>query len=38
MYAEYYGLVRQPFEMSPDPSFLYLGRRIAKAWPRSSTQ
>ena len=25
MYAEYYGLVRQPFEMLPDPSFLYLG-------------
>jgi general secretion pathway protein A len=25
MYNEYYGLVRQPFEMSPDPSFLYLG-------------
>ena len=25
MYAEYYGLVRAPFEMTPDPSFLYLG-------------
>ncbi len=25
MYAEYYGLVRPPFEMTPDPSFLYLG-------------
>ena len=25
MYTEYYGLVRLPFEMSPDPSFLYLG-------------
>jgi general secretion pathway protein A len=25
MYTEYYGLVRSPFEMSPDPSFLYLG-------------
>jgi len=25
MYTEYYGLVRQPFEMTPDPSFLYLG-------------
>ena len=25
MYAEYYGLVRSPFEMTPDPSFLFLG-------------
>ncbi len=25
MYLEYYGLVRGPFEMTPDPSFLYLG-------------
>jgi general secretion pathway protein A len=25
MYNEYYGLMRAPFEMSPDPSFLYLG-------------
>jgi len=25
MYREYYGLVRSPFEMTPDPSFLYLG-------------
>jgi len=25
MYSEYYGLVRPPFEMLPDPSFLYLG-------------
>lgn len=25
MYNEYYGLIRAPFEMSPDPSFLYLG-------------
>ena len=25
MYTEYYGLIRQPFEMSPDPSFLFLG-------------
>ncbi len=25
MYLEYYGLVRAPFEMTPDPSFLYLG-------------
>ena len=25
MYEDYYGLVRQPFEMTPDPSFLYLG-------------
>jgi general secretion pathway protein A len=25
MYGEYYGLVRRPFEMTPDPSFLYLG-------------
>jgi len=25
MYTEYYGLVRPPFEMTPDPSFLYLG-------------
>jgi len=25
MYREFYGLLRQPFEMTPDPSFLYLG-------------
>ncbi len=25
MYNEYYGLVRSPFEMLPDPSFLYMG-------------
>ncbi len=25
MYTDYYGLVRSPFEMTPDPSFLYLG-------------
>lgn len=25
MYNEYYGLVRAPFEMTPDPSFLHLG-------------
>ncbi len=25
MYCEYYGLHRLPFEMTPDPSFLYLG-------------
>ncbi len=25
MYAEFYGLVRLPFEMTPDPAFLYLG-------------
>lgn len=25
MYREFYGLVRPPFEMTPDPSFLYLG-------------
>jgi len=25
MYAEYYGLIRPPFEMTPDPSFLHLG-------------
>jgi general secretion pathway protein A len=25
MYAEYYGLVRAPFEMTPDPAFLFLG-------------
>ena len=25
MYLEYYGLLRSPFEMTPDPSFLYLG-------------
>jgi general secretion pathway protein A len=25
MYLEHYGLLRQPFEMTPDPSFLYLG-------------
>ncbi len=25
MYLEHYGLIRSPFEMTPDPSFLYLG-------------
>jgi general secretion pathway protein A len=25
MYAAFYGLTRAPFEMTPDPSFLYLG-------------
>ncbi len=25
MYCEYYGLLKRPFEMTPDPSFLYLG-------------
>lgn len=25
MYHEYYGFVRSPFEMTPDPAFLYLG-------------
>lgn len=25
MYSTYYGLIRPPFEMTPDPSFLYLG-------------
>ena len=25
MYQEFYGLVRSPFEMTPDPAFLYLG-------------
>lgn len=25
MYREFYGLLRPPFEMTPDPSFLYLG-------------
>jgi len=25
MYRTYYGLIRAPFEMTPDPSFLYLG-------------
>ncbi|MDJ0786652.1 MAG: AAA family ATPase [Myxococcota bacterium] len=25
MYREFYGLVRRPFEMTPDPAFLYLG-------------
>jgi general secretion pathway protein A len=25
VYAEFYGLVRPPFEMTPDPAFLYLG-------------
>ena len=25
MYSEFYGLVRPPFEMTPDPSFLYMG-------------
>ncbi len=25
MYLEYYSLIRNPFEMTPDPAFLYLG-------------
>ena len=25
MYREFYGLIRSPFEMAPDPTFLYLG-------------
>ncbi len=25
MYKEFYGLIRSPFEMTPDPAFLYLG-------------
>ena len=25
MYREFYGLIRSPFEMTPDPAFLYLG-------------
>jgi len=25
VYNEYYGLIRAPFEMTPDPSFLYMG-------------
>jgi general secretion pathway protein A len=25
MYCAFYGLVRRPFEMTPDPAFLYLG-------------
>ena len=25
MYLEHYGLIRSPFEMTPDPNFLYLG-------------
>ena len=25
MYHEHYGLIRSPFEMTPDPAFLYLG-------------
>jgi general secretion pathway protein A len=25
MYLEHYGLIRPPFEMTPDPAFLYLG-------------
>ena len=25
MYREHYGLMRLPFEMTPDPSMLYLG-------------
>ena len=25
MYRDFYGLVRRPFEMTPDPTFLYLG-------------
>ncbi|MCG8590289.1 MAG: AAA family ATPase [Proteobacteria bacterium] len=26
MYAQYYNLLKPPFEMTPDPSFLYLGQ------------
>jgi hypothetical protein len=25
VYREFYGLMRSPFEMTPDPSFLVLG-------------
>ena len=25
MYCDYFGFVRRPFEMTPDPTFLYLG-------------
>ena len=25
MYLDFYGMVQAPFEMTPDPSFLYLG-------------
>ncbi len=25
MYHKFYGLIRPPFEMTPDPAFLYLG-------------
>ena len=25
MYCRFYGLIRPPFEMTPDPAFLYLG-------------
>jgi general secretion pathway protein A len=25
MYSDYYGFIRRPFEMTPDPSFLFLG-------------
>ena len=26
MYEKFYGLAAKPFEVSPDPAFLYLGR------------
>ena len=25
MYCEHYGFIRRPFELTPDPSFLFLG-------------
>ncbi len=32
MYKEFYGLVSAPFEMTPDPSMLYLGETHREAW------
>jgi general secretion pathway protein A len=31
MYLEHYGLIRAPFEMTPDPAFLYLGEAHQEA-------
>jgi type II secretory pathway predicted ATPase ExeA len=38
MYRDFYGLVRKPFEMTPDPSFLVLSPAIARASRCSTTR
>ena len=37
MYHTFYGLIRAPFEMTPDPAFLYLGETHREGSPPSST-